>query len=273
MEAPDRLYELLEYVRELRAIDFNAYRQDTIKRMLEKRLQSTRMPDYASYQQYLRENPQEIDVLIDTLTIKVSHFFRNPLVFEVLKKTVLPELIDTGKRDTLRIWCAGCAKGEEAYSVAILIREIIKEEPFIPDIFLIATDINREAIEDAKNAVYPDEALLEVKKGYLDTYFNIEDGNYRLKDEISLMVTFAYHDVTTGSTPKEGIFSDYHLILCRNLLIYLDRELQERVLKSLSGFLVEKGYLVLGEVESLPAQISKGFYEIIPNTKIFRKGG
>jgi chemotaxis methyl-accepting protein methylase len=268
----DEIYKLLEYVKGLRAVDFNAYKRETIKRRLERRLHSTGMPDYASYIQCLKENPEEIDLLIDSLTIKVSRFFRNPLVFEVLKEKVLPELVDSRKGETLRIWCAGCARGEEPYSVAIILKEITTEEPLCPPIFLLATDIDRQAVEHAKRGIYQNEALPEVKKGYLESYFYAGDGAYRLKDEISLMVTFACHDVTSSRMPSEGIFSDYHLILCRNVLIYFERELQEKVLKGLSDSLFEKGYLVLGEAESLPPQLAKDFYEIIPNTKIFRKG-
>ncbi len=268
---PDKLYELLEYVKELRAIDFTAYRANTIRRRLERRLHATMMPDYASYYQYLKENPQEVDSLIEALTIKVSHFFRDPLVFEVLRSFVLPEVVLSHREDVLRIWCAGCARGEEAYSVAILLKEIIYKEAVYPHIFIIATDIDRDAIEDAKKAVYKSEAILEVKKGYLDRYFISEDGLYRINDEIRSMVTFAYHDVTTCRPPKEGIFSDFHLILCRNVLIYLDRNLQERILEGFSGFLRNKGYLILGEAEIMTPQLTEDFYEVMPYVKVFRK--
>lgn len=266
----DNLHTLLEYVRKLRAIDFNAYRPGTIKRRLEIRLSATGMPDYASYLQYIEENPKEIDALIDTLTIKVSHFFRNSFVFEVMKSFILPELIDTHRGDALRIWCAGCARGEEAYSVAILLKEVMGKEKIFPQTFILATDIDRETVEDARRAVYTTESLVEVKKGCLDKYFTVEHDFYRLKNEIRSMVTFAYHDVTTCKLPKEGIFSDYHLILCRNVLIYFERDTQERVMGSLSGSILKDGYLVLGESETIPHQLDN-FYEVMPYTKAFKK--
>jgi chemotaxis methyl-accepting protein methylase len=210
--------------------------------------------------------------LIDALTIKVSHFFRNPFVFEALKKFVLPELIESRHGEGLRVWSAGCARGEEAYSMAILLNEIMREELLFTYLFILATDIDVNALEDGQKAVYTDEALSEIKKGYFDRYFIAEGDSYRVKDEIRSMVTFASHDVTTCKPPKEGIFSSYHIILCRNVLIYLDRHTQAKVLKSLSEFLLNKGYLILGEAEIMPQQLSGDFHEVVPNTKIFRKG-
>ena len=268
----DNISQILNYVKEQRAVDFNAYRPDTIKRRLDLRLHSVGVSGYNSYLQYLKENPHEIEGLIDTLTIKVSHFFRNPFVFEILKKFVLPELIERRPGDGLRIWCAGCARGEEAYSTAILLNEIMREELLFTHLFLLATDIDRNALGAGQNAVYTDEALSKVKKGYFDRYFTAEGDSYRLKDEIRAMVTFARHDITTCKPPKEGIFSNYHIILCRNVLIYLDRYTQGKVLESLSEFLLNKAYLILGEAETIPQELSGDFYEVIPHTKVFRKG-
>ena len=267
----DGLYELLEYVKEQRAIDFNAYRPSTIKRRLELRFSASGMPDYASYHNYIRENPKELDLLMDVLTIKVSYFFRNPLVFEVLSNIVLPELLETHRNDVLRIWCAGCARGEEAYSIAILLKEITAKEGSSQQIFIIGTDIDKEVLKDAREAVYNSDSLLEVKKRHLDEYFISKDGLYRVKDEIKSMVSFAYHDVTTLTTPKEGIFSDYHLILCRNAIIYFDRDLSDRVLKGFAGFIQSNGYLTVGETESLSAHIAGNFQEVMPGIKIFKK--
>jgi chemotaxis methyl-accepting protein methylase len=267
----DNLHALLEYVRELRAIDFNAYRPGTIRRRLHLRLSATGMPDYASYHKYLMENPGEIDALIDSLTIKVSYFFRNPFVFEALHEFVLPEILDAFKDDTLRIWCAGCARGEEPYSIAILLKEIIKDEALTPKIFIIGTDIDRQALKDAGKAIYSAESLSEIKKGYLDRYFSRKDGLYRLSEEIRSMVTFAYHDVATLSTPKEGIFSDYHLIFCRNVLIYFEKNTCKNVLNSLSGFISKSGYLALGEAEAMPSELMGEFEEMLHRTKLFRR--
>lgn len=268
---PDTLHEVLEYAKDVRGIDFNAYRASTIERRLALRLRKLGMQDLASYYRFLKKDPEEIDALVDALTVTVSHFFRDPFVFEALGNFVFPELINTHKKDPLRIWCAGCARGEEAYSAAILLKEILSRETDSLDILIVATDIDRDALDYAEKAVYRADSLFEAKKGHLDRYFTKEADLFRLKDEIRSMVTFAYHDITT-KPPKKGVFSDYHLVLCRNVLIYFNRAAQEHIISNLAGLLQNRGYLVLGEAETLPQQFSGGFGEIIPRTKIFRKG-
>lgn len=268
----DAFSEILLYVKNMRGIDFSAYRSNTIGRRLMGRLQATGMPDYGAYAGLLRDDPKEIEKLVDAFTIKVSHFFRNPFTFEVLRDPVLPDLVEETKGE-LRIWSAGCANGEEAYSLAILLREILEKEFSSANILILATDIDRNALAEAEKAVYKSDSLCEVKKRYLDKYFTRTGDNlYRVHDEVKSMVTFAYHDVTTGIPPKEGIFSDYSIIFCRNVLIYFNLGLQEKVLTSFSG-LQHRGYLVLGEAESLPPRLAVSYTEILPRTKIFRKAG
>lgn len=140
-----------------------------------------------------------------------------------------------------------------------------------PKIFFVGTDIDRQALKDAGEAVYSADSLSEVKKNYLDRYFAFKDGLYRLNDEIRSMVTFAYHDVTTLTTPKEGIFSDYHLIFCRNVLIYFEKDICKDVLNSLSGFVLKGGYLVLGEAEAMPSELMDEFEDMLRRTKLFRR--
>ena len=265
------LHALMEHVRGLRGIDFTVYKPGTIRRRLQLRLAATGMPDYASYHKYLIENPGEMDALIDSLTIKVSYFFRNPFVFEALHEFVLPEIMDAFKDDTLRIWCAGCATGEEPYSLAILLKEFIKKEAISPKVFIIGTDIDRQALKDAEKALYSADSLSEVKKGCLDRHFTFKDGLYRLDEEIRSMVTFAYHDVTDLSPPREGIFSDYHLIFCRNVLIYFEQDTCKKVLNSLSGFILQSGCLALGEAEAMPPELMNDFEEALRKTKLFRR--
>jgi chemotaxis methyl-accepting protein methylase len=270
---PEAVHEILRHVKEIRAVDFNAYNANTVKRRLALRMGLTGKQDYALYLDYLKETPEEMDALIDALTIKVSCFFRNPLVFELLREYVLPELMDAHREEGLRVWSAGCARGEEAYSTAIIIKEIAEKENISSRAFILATDIDREALNDAIMAGYADEALSEVKKGCLDRHFVPQAGLYMLKEEITSMVNFAFHDVTILKSPKEGIFSDYHIILCRNVLIYFNSDLQKKVIGYLSALIPVKGCLVLGEAETLPEGLRGHFNELMPGSKIFRKEG
>jgi chemotaxis methyl-accepting protein methylase len=277
------LKSLLSYVFEQRGIDFASYRLQTIKRRLENRLYATGTHGYVGYLSYLKANPSELSNLINTLTIKVSIFFRNPLVFEVLYTHALPELI--AKNSSLKIWSVGCANGEEPYSIAILVRDLLKKQGRSSKsikVFIFATDIDNEAIKNARLGEFSGKSLIEVKKRYMDEYFirtekqslTSEESRYiyRLKDEIVSMVSFEQYDITRGIPLSDERFSDYNLILCRNLLIYLSRELQNKILANLKNILKGGGFLVLGESETLPQSLRSDFVEISPGTKIFKIG-
>ena len=270
----DDLTHLLDYVKGLRGLDFKTYQPNSIRRRLALRLVALNIQDYQAYRHYLTENDQEIDALIDSLTLKVSRFFRNPFVFEALATFLLPRLIavagETAGSEPIRVWCAGCGRGEEPYSLAILFRELLVDHSAPPLVFILATDIDEQALAAAREAVYPEEAMAEVKKAQLNRYFRLEQGQYRLHDEIKKMVTFDRHDVTSAMAPTTGVFSGYHLILCRNVQIYFNRHIQCRTMTTLTGCLRKGGALVLGEAETLPETLS-GLVEMLPSSKIFIK--
>lgn len=266
----DDLTRLLDYVKGLRGLDFNTCKLGSIRRRLALRLAALNVKDYQAYHHYLTENDQEIDALVDSLTLKVSQFFRNPFVFEALSTFLLPRLIGAAGSEPIRVWCTGCARGEEPYSLAILFRELLADHPAAPPLFILATDIDAQALAAARAAVYSEEAVAEVKKGCLDRYFTLEQGRYRLHDEIKKMVTFAHHDVTSAMAPTAGVFSGYHLVLCRNVQIYFTRQIQIRTMITLAGCLLKGGALILGEVETLPETLP-GLVEMLPSSKIFIK--
>lgn len=264
--------DILTFIANRRGLDFSAYRESTIRRRLAHRIRMSGAADHVSYRRRLEEDPREIDALIDAFTINVSHFFRDPLVFEVLREIVLPNLAETFGPGTLRIWCAGCAGGEEAYSAAILSGDVMNAEtaPFRP--FIVATDIDRGALDRAASGVYRSEALPEVRKKHLDACFTRCDETWTVRPEIRSLVTFAYHDVASLKPPAEGIFSDYHLVLCRNVLLYFERSATEKIQDRLAEFVSHGGYLVLGEAETLLSQRASASYEQIqPKTRTFRK--
>ncbi len=266
----DTLQSIFSYIKQRRLIDFSLYKQKTILRRLRGRLEKLGIDDYRDYLDYLKKNLSEVDELINVLTIKVSSFFRNPLVFEYLNSIVLPEIIERSRDGVIKVWSAGCAGGEEPYSVAILMRELMKDMPDLR-VVIIATDINRYSIEDAKRAVYNHDSLDNVKKILLERYFIREGERFRLRDEIKEMVRFEYHDVTTCAAPKSGIFSGYDLILFRNVSIYFEREISERVMRFFSRIINPQGYLVIGEAEAITDDMREGFIEVSPMTKIFKK--
>ncbi len=269
--APEAIHRILDFVKEKRVIDFHAYRPGTIQRMLELRIAKTGAGDHDAYYETLRSSPAEIDELIQALTVKVSSFFRNPFAFEALGAMVLPELRECFPDETLRVWCAGCARGEEPYSVAILLRESSAPGERRAQPFILGTDVDPQALDAARRAQYTGDSLLDVRKRHLDRYFHAEGGTARISGEIRALVTFASHDITTLRAPRVGIFSDYHLILCRNVLIFLERVVGERVIAFLASALASGGFLMLGEAEAMPEALVPDFTEIVPGLRIYRK--
>lgn len=265
------LGRILGLVKERRLIDFNVYRRGTIRRMLALRVARTAGGDYQRYYRTLLECPAEIDALIQTLTVKVSSFFRNPYAFEALAATVLPGLIERFPDEPLRIWCAGCARGEEPYSVAMLLRDLGVTGVQRARGLILGTDVDPRALDAARQARYGEESLPDVKKRHLDRYFSPAGGEWAVGDEVRSRVTFATHDLTSLQVPRGGVFSDYHLILCRNVLIYLERGLGEQVVAFLAAALAGGGVLMLGEAEAVPAAEAGMLEELIPGLKIYRK--
>lgn len=255
-------------------IDFSRYREGTIKRRLARRMAATGCDNYKDYFYCLEKDPREYGRLLRDLTIKVSRFFRNRAVFEILSDTIFPDIMSAkeSKNDsTLRIWCAGCSFGEEVYSVAITLVEYLKKRGKKTDdynISIFGTDIDDEALERAKAGVYDAEAVKEIKREILNTYFILSKAphawsltgiishlpSFLVLDLIKNMVSFSRHDLAseTKMSPPAGIVANYDLIFCRNLLIYFSEPLQERGFSNLFNSLNPGGYLILGKSESIP---------------------
>ncbi len=271
---------LLEKIVKETGYDFSQYRHGTIKRRIFKRLLATGVVDFQAYLGFLDEYPEEYRRLIKELTIKVSCFFRNPYVFELLNKIVLPDILrrkEMERGPAIRVWSAGCAYGEEAYSIAMLLVEYLKgKKKELSDYFIsiFATDIDNDALTRAKLALYEDEALYEVKKLYLDRYF-VHNGRYSVSDEIKDLVVFCQHDLTSTRqiAPPVGVVHSYDLILCRNVLIYFSLPLQRRVMFNLLRSLNPGGFLVLGEAESVLKEVEPLLTLVDARARIYQKNG
>ncbi|MEK6764924.1 MAG: protein-glutamate O-methyltransferase CheR [Planctomycetota bacterium] len=269
------LQQLLQKVFEERGFDFRQYKMSMLKRRMERRLTVTRSESYIDYAKLLDSHPEEYKKLFDDLTINVSRFFRNPLTFELIYKVVLPDMIEykqISMDNMIRIWSAGCANGEEPYSVAILLAELLGKQLKNYNITIYATDIDTDALNDAKTGIYSGESVAEVKKGLLDKYFHF-DGNYRIKEHVKELVDFSYHDLTSEKfiAPTKSVFVNFDLILCRNVLIYFSRPLQDKVFNNFTHDLNKKGYLILGEAETLPDDFKNDFVCGNNLSKIYQK--
>lgn len=272
------LKELLDYIHAMRGIDFSLYRQATVLRKLELRMQETGSSNHREYLVFLKENPDELQMLVRTLTIKVSNFFRNPVVFELISSRVLPEL--AARFGFLKAWSLGCANGEEPYSVAMLVHEFRSEDCPSFEYRIQGTDVDPDAVEKAKKGEYSDQELFETKRKYLDAYFTRlpqQPGafsgyeRYQIKDVIRSMVRFSSDNIMSLLLHKKVHPGSYNLILCRNVLIYLNRQMQEEMVRAIGEMLCDKGYLVIGEAETMPEHLRHAFEQPFPGIKIFRK--
>jgi chemotaxis methyl-accepting protein methylase len=260
---------LLDKIRRNRSIDFSQYRPQLLKRRIQNRLHVTGCENYWDYILLLNKDPQEYDRLIESLTIKVSEFFRDPGAFDVLAEVVIPEIIDQKKArgfKKIRVWSCGAAFGQEAYSVGILFCEALGSKLNGYNIKILATDIDKSTLEIAPWGLFEKRALRQMSPHLLFKYFTrLEDG-YVLSDGVRALVSFEYHDILSGRS-KSGM----DLVLCRNLLIYFEKELQQKALSNLHGALNPGGFLLLGKTESVGPQISDCFEVVDPRERVYRK--
>lgn len=243
------LRELLTILRVGTGNDFSHYKRPTLMRRIRRRMQVHELIDLSAYVAFVREHPDEVAALMRDLLITVTNFFRDHEAFEALGKGVVPALFaGKGSADQVRVWSAGCAGGEEAYSLAMILAEYVEGITDRPTIQIFATDIDERTIAEGRECVYPRTIDLDVSPERLRKFFIKEDSHYRIKKALRETVLFATHNIT-----RDPPFSRLDLISCRNLLIYLNREMQERVLEVFHFALRPGGYLFLGSSESADA--------------------
>ncbi len=267
---------ILEFVRTARGFDAAGYTPAVLATRVQNRLAIARVSGGGEYLRLLETEPAELDALVEALTIKVSAFFRDPLVFEYLNEFVLPALL-SGKAAAgdcgLRIWSAGCARGEEPYSVAILLHELARSYPSASEALLFATDRDEPALIQARAALYPAASLENVRHSLLAAAFAPEGDCFRVRPALARRVHFSVHDMLDrrSAAPAESVFGSFDLILCRNLLIYFQPDYQQFICERLYRSLVAGGCLLLGRTETLPAPWSGRFQRVTDCCSLYRK--
>ena len=248
--------------------DFSQYKRASLMRRLDRRAQVVKAPDFQAYLNYLRDHPEEVQALFADLLISVTRFFRDPAAFEQLERTVVPAILDKkGQYDTIRIWVPGCATGEEAYSLAMIFLDGTVKRDVRPEIQIFATDLDPRALALAREGRYPDTVSADISEERLRRYFTVEGDEYRIRREVRDLVVFAQHSVL-----KDPPFSRLDLISCRNFLIYINRELQQRVIGTFRYALVEDGYLFLGSSET--ADTPDNMFRVVDRgARIFQSTG
>ncbi|HPW45707.1 MAG TPA: protein-glutamate O-methyltransferase CheR [bacterium] len=265
---------IIQKIKSERRLDFSQYRKPLLARRIATRALLAKRPNLEEYLELLESDPAEMDFLVDKITINVTELFRDPKVFDSLRTKVIPEILNLKKYSSggeIRIWSSACATGREAYSVLILLLEILGSS-YDPDrIKLLGTDIDENSIEDARTFSIADSEIVSLREDFRalcrKNLEPKEGEGWSLPEKLRKSVNFVRHDLT-----KELRAEIFDLILCRNVFIYFERNLQLLVMRRIFEKLYDNGYLVMGLVESVPDEM-RGLFDLSDaNLRIFRKG-
>jgi chemotaxis methyl-accepting protein methylase len=251
--------------------DFRDYKRGTVTRRLQRRLYATGATTYEEYACFLDDHPEEYRNLAEDLTIKVSGFFRSRSTFQQVARLVLPRLLAQKMKrgePSLNIWSAACARGEEPYSIAIMLADFLGSQLDEFNIVIHASDINRQALAEAKAGVYSPKELESLPKLILAKHFNRNGHGYVVNSNIKQMVSFSYFNLVATTPPP---FTPLDCVFCCNVLIYLQRQLQEKVLNLVYDSLATPGYLVLGEVETPTDSLRPRLECVSAKARIYKK--
>ncbi|WP_439883149.1 chemotaxis protein CheB [Pontibacter sp. MBLB2868] len=260
------LQEILDFVLARTNTDFTNYKQGTIKRRIQKRLDHLKIKDLREYLQYLHIDSAEIGIIYQEFFINVTRFFRDQEAFDVMANDVIPNIIESKEEgEPIKVWVTACSTGEEVYSLAILFQEAFEKLEREPTVKLFATDIDQDAILKASKGVYPASIAKDISPERMKRFFHIKNNQYIISEEIRKLVVFAQHDLQ-----KDPPFSKIDLISCRNMLIYLNPGLQNKVMAIFPYALNLHGYLFLGPSEHI-GDLKSNFTEVNRKWKIFQK--
>jgi two-component system, chemotaxis family, CheB/CheR fusion protein len=241
--------ELLQYLLTARGFDFHGYKPASLARRIRKRMEAVGAGSYAAYQDFLEVHPNEFNTLFNTILINVTGFFRDPAAWEVVRTTAIPQILgNKSAGEPIRAWSAGCATGEEAYTIAMLLAEELGPDEFRERVKIYATDVDDEALNAARHGAYSSRAIEGVPADLLEKYFEQVDGLHFFRKDFRRSVIFGRHDLI-----NDAPISRIDLLTCRNTLMYLNAETQSRVLARLHFALNEGGFLLLGRAETLMA--------------------
>lgn len=251
MENADRSFNsLVLYLRNNRGFDFTGYKRGSLERRIHKRMEAAGVDDYLEYIDYLEVHPDEFTHLFNTILINVTDFFRDPEAWEYLAEEVIPDILSRKRNsEPVRVWATGCATGQEAYSIAILLLEALGVEEFSDRVKIFATDVDEDALTVARLAAFSEKAVGNISEDLLEKYFVIKGGTYSFRDDLRRNLIFGRNNLT-----QDAPISRVDLLICRNTLMYFNSETQGRILARFHFALNEQGYLFLGKAETLLTQ-------------------
>jgi two-component system CheB/CheR fusion protein len=256
----------LRYLRDTRGFDFTGYKRASLVRRVRHRMDQAGYESFEEYLDVLQASSDEFDALFNTILINVTTFFRDPSAWDTLRNEIVPMMLsERGPNDPIRVWCAGCASGEEAYSLAIVLAEALGPDAFRERVKIYATDVDEDALSAARAGAYSEKAVEGVPKEILATYFDQTNGKFHFRKDLRRAVIFGRNDLV-----KDAPISRVDLLSCRNTLMYLNGETQRTVLGRLHFALAPSGVLFLGNAEMLLSYGDR-FTPINMDSRIFRK--
>lgn len=263
--AKELITKILKRTQQLIDVDFTGYKHTTVSRRIGRRMSLLNYSNMEEYYQYLADNPVEANFLAKELLIGVTRFFRDEEAFEVLKHKVIPQLVAQNmETKTIRVWVSACSTGEEAFSIAILLKDYLRKNKLQFDVSIFATDLDKEAIKLAGNRVFTEEISAEIPPEYFNTYFIPQRHGYVIAKEIREMIVFSCHNLI-----QDAPFNRIDLISCRNFLIYLSESVQQELFSLFQYSLKSEGILFLGSSEAL-GDAQEEFIEIDKKHKIYK---
>lgn len=255
-----------ERLRNLRQFDLGQYKDRCVRRRIAKRLRACKVADFAAYLKRLDIDQYELDTLVASISVHVSQFFRNPDTFRIIEQKILPGLCcqaRTAGRNKLTLWSAGCATGEEPYSLALMVDDQSTEDL---DIHVLATDSSAAVLDTARAGLFDLSRMQEVPPAVRDRYFRAAGPRYRLIEPVHKLVAFRQHNLMA-----DGAYPAADLILCRNVLIYFSRSEQEKILLRFAAALPPDGVLILGRSETIPGEVRHYLKSEFPVERIYRR--
>jgi chemotaxis protein methyltransferase CheR len=246
-----------------------AYKDKCVRRRIAVRMRACGVHTYADYRALLDASPVEYERLRDALTINVTRFYRNAETWNLLRGEILPTLCTTWPGE-LRAWSAGCSSGEEAYTLATVLAEGFDHDghpEHLQRVAIDATDVDRVSLDRARAARYDAERLVEMPPELVRAYFEAEGLEYRVTERVRRRVFVRTLDLSREAPPR----AEYHLILCRNVVIYFDRPMQERLFQTFAAALAPGGFLVLGKVETLFGPARDRLTLVEPRERVYRR--
>jgi chemotaxis protein methyltransferase CheR len=260
----DEIENFLENIKLTYGYDFMNYDRKSLSRRIELTMKQSMIRTFGEFKKAVFDDESLFEKLLSSFSVNVTTFFRNPDVFKILREEVVPYLETF---PSIRVWCAGCSHGDEAYSIAIMLDEL----GLLHKSLVYATDFNLRVLNEAKNGLFSKEDFTDFESNYrnsmgkkeLRNWFEFEDNVIDIKEHIKKKVLFFQHNLVTDDSINE-----FHLIFCRNVLIYFNQSLQKTVFTMIDNSLFKRGFLVLGESEKLPEKYD---YTVI-GKKIYQKG-